>query len=153
MLERSDVEKIKKTAKEFFDKTTFAVEVEASLGEEGTVFVGVKTDEPQILIGEGGQTLLETQHLLKLILKRKIAEPFFLDLDINEYKKKKTDYLKETASSVADEVVLSKKEKVLNPMPAYERRIVHMELANRTDVTTESIGEEPERRIVVRPRP
>ncbi|PJA84129.1 MAG: hypothetical protein CO145_02195, partial [Candidatus Nealsonbacteria bacterium CG_4_9_14_3_um_filter_37_13] len=71
----------------------------------------------------------------------------------NGYKKKKLDYLKELARSLADEVALTKKEKNLPPMAAYERRIIHLELAGRSDVTTESIGEEPERRVVVRPYP
>ncbi|PIR71473.1 MAG: hypothetical protein COU43_02475 [Candidatus Nealsonbacteria bacterium CG10_big_fil_rev_8_21_14_0_10_37_25] len=82
-----------------------------------------------------------------------LTEPFFIDLDINGYKKKKLDYLKELARSLADEVALTKKEKNLPPMAAYERRIIHLELAGRSDVTTESIGEEPERRVVVRPYP
>ena len=151
MLFRS--EEIKKTIEEFFQKTTFEVEIEFLPQKELTLPINLKTEEPQILIGEGGQTLAEIQHLLKVILKRKITEPFFIDLDINGYKKKKLDYLKELARSLADEVALTKKEKNLPPMTAYERRIIHLELAGRSDVTTESIGEEPERRVVVRPYP
>jgi spoIIIJ-associated protein len=89
---------------------------------------------------------------LKIILKRKITtEPFFIDLDISDYKKKKNEYLKELARNTADEVSLSKKEKILPSMSAYERRIIHLELAGRSDVKTESLGQEPDRRIVVRP--
>jgi spoIIIJ-associated protein len=113
----------------------------------------LKSENPQILIGEKGQTLFEIQHLLKAILKREISENFYLDLDINDYKKKKIEYLKELAKSVADEVSLTKKEKILSPMPAYERRIIHLEIAGRKDVTSESIGKEPERRVVIRPYP
>ena len=108
-------------------------------------------EEPQILIGERGQTLAEIQHLLKAILRRKIAEQFYINVDINDYKKKKTEYLKEMARSVADEVALSKKERIMGPMPAYERRIIHLELAEREDIVSESIGQEPERRIVIKP--
>jgi len=57
------------------------------------------------------------------------------------------------ARGLADEVVLTKKEKILPAMPAYERRIIHLELASRSDVTTESIGKEPDRQIVIRPYP
>ena len=153
MVSQSNLEEIKKTIEEFFQKTTFEVEIEFLPQKELTLPINLKTEEPQILIGEGGQTLAEIQHLLKVILKRKITEPFFIDLDINGYKKKKLDYLKELARSLADEVALTKKEKSLSPMPAYERRIIHLELAGRSDVTTESIGQEPERRIVVRPYP
>ena len=80
-------------------------------------------------------------------------EPFYIDLDINNYKKKKMEYLKELAKSVADEVAITKKEKELPPMSAYERRIIHLELAARGDVTTESIGQEPERKVVIRSYP
>jgi len=153
MLNQTDLEIIKKIAEEFFQKTTFEVEIEFLLQEDLTLPINLKAEEPQILIGEGGQTLAEIQHLLKAILKRKIAKPFFIDLDINGYKKKKLEYLKELARSMADEVALTKKEKNLPPMPAYERRVVHLELAGRSDVATESTGQEPERRIVIRPYP
>jgi len=153
MLNQADLKIIKKTTEEFFQKTTFEVEIEFLPQKDLTLPINLKTEEPQILIGEGGQTLTEIQRLLKAILKRKIAEPFFIDLDINSYKKKKLEYLKEMARSMADEVALTKKEKNLPPMMAYERRVIHLELAGRSDVTTESIGQEPERRIVVRPYP
>ena len=151
MISQENLETIKKTTKEFFGKTTFEVEIEFLAQKDETVPINLKTDDPQILIGEGGQTLVEIQHLLKVILKRKISEPFYIDLDINDYKKKKIEYLKELAKSIADEVAITKKEKSLAPMPAYERRIIHLELAGRSDVTTESIGQEPERRVVIRP--
>ena len=64
---------------------------------------------------------------------------------------KKAEYLKSSAQEFADEVALSGKEKALSPMSAYERRIVHMQLAGRKDVITESIGKEPERKIIIKP--
>jgi len=165
MLIKTNLEKIKEIIDEFFKKMTIEVEIEFSPLQESAVLaeekkekiytlpINLRIKEPQILIGERGQTLVEIQQLLKLILKRKIKDLFFIDLDINDYKKKKIEYLKEMARSVADEVALTKKEKWLSPMPAYERRIIHLELAERKDITTESIGEEPERKIVVRPYP
>jgi len=152
-MNQQNLETIKKTVEDFFQKTTFEVEVDLLPEEEGVIPINLKTDEPQILIGEGGQTLNEIQHLFKAILKRKISEPFYINLDINDYKKKKTEYLKELARSLADEVSLTKKEKTLAPMPAYERRIIHLELADRSDVVSESRGEEPDRKIVIKPRP
>ncbi len=154
MLNQNSLKKIKGTVEEFFKKMTFEVEIKILPQKDQTIPINIKTSEPQILIGERGQTTLtEIQHLLKAILKRQIEEPFFIDLDISDYKKKKIDYLKEMARAAADEVALSKKEKQLPSMPAYERRIIHLELAARTNVTTESIGQEPERRVVVRPYP
>ena len=151
MLDQKDLEKIKKETEEFFRRMTFEVEIEFLPQRDETFPINLKTAEPQILIGEGGQTLVEIQRLLKAILKRKIETLFYIDLDINNYKKKKIEYLKEMARSVADEVALIKKEKALSPMPPYERRIIHLELAERSDVITESIGEEPERKIIIKP--
>jgi len=116
-----------------------------------TVAVDIKIDTPEILIGEKGRTLVEIQRLLRIILNKKIEKSFYIDLDINDYKKKKIEYLKSLAKDLADEVVLTKEEKVLFPMPAYERRIIHLELAERSDVTTESQGEGIERRVIIKP--
>ena len=146
------IEKIKKEVKEFFSKLGFEVEVEI-LQREGFFKVNAQTKEFQDLIGEKGKTLLEIQHLLNAILKKKMGGEIFIDLDIAGYKERKIKYLKELAKSVADEVALTKKEKILEPMPAYERRIIHLELASRPDVTTESIGKEPKRRVVIKPYP
>ena len=151
MVNEQNLEIIKKTAEEFFKKICFEAEIEVKpLPNEETVSIDLEMEEPQILIGERGQTLAEIQHLLKAMLRRKIAEQFYINVDINDYKRKKTEYLKEMARSVADEVALSKKERILEPMPAYERRIIHLELAEREDIVSESIGQEPERRVVIR---
>jgi len=148
-----NLKKIKNIVKEFFDKMGFDVEVEAKAFEENTLPIDVQIEDPKILIGEGGKTLAEIQHLLKAILMKEIKSPFFFHLDINDYKKKKYQYLRELAKSVADEVALTKKERALFPMPAAERRIIHLELAERQDVVSESIDQGFERRIVIKPHP
>jgi len=153
MITEKDIEEIKELIQNFFKKTSFEVEIEVLLPEDKTISVELRTEDPKILIGQNGQTLAEIQHLLKAILSRKLSEQFYIDLDINDYKKKKIEYLKETARELADEVALTKKEKTLSPMSAYERRIIHLELADREDITTESVGEEPERRVVISPHP
>jgi spoIIIJ-associated protein len=150
-MEQHNLDIIKKTVKEFFDKTGFPVELNFSFSQDKTVFIGVRTDESKILIGQNGQVLAEMQKLVKALLKRNIQEEFYIDIDINDYKKRKNEYLREAARDLADEVSLIKRERTLPCMPSYERRIVHMELANRSDVVVESVGEEPERRIIIKP--
>jgi len=149
----SNSEKIKKTVKDFFYKMGFEVSVEIKPPQELTIPIDLIAKEPQVLIGKNGETLFEIQRLLKLILKKAVASEknFYLDIDINEYKKKKREYLKELARMSADEVFLSKEEKELSPMNSYERRIIHSELSLRGDVTTGSIGEGIERRIMIKP--
>ncbi|MBZ9572738.1 hypothetical protein KJA17_00895 [Patescibacteria group bacterium] len=151
MSNKKNLEKIKKVVKEFFEKMTFEVELEVGEIKENTLPLSLETKEPQILIGEQGRTLVEIQKVLGRIIRKKIGEQVFVDLDINQYKKKKIEYLKELAQSMADQVALQKKERTLSAMSAYERRIIHLALAEREDVQTESIGEEPERRVVIKP--
>jgi len=176
MISQENFETIKKITEEFFEKMGFEVEILAERNENVSSFRNLKNSEMKtcslnlktketrglgsgmpseaaILIGERGQVLFEIQHLLKAILKKKIKENFYLDLDINDYKKRKNEYLRELARSLAREVVLTKQEKELPAMPAAERRIIHLELAERPDVTSQSIGKEPNRRIIIRPYP
>ena len=151
MLSPNNLETIKQVTKEFFEKTTFDVEIQFLPQQDLIVPINLKSDEPKILIGEGGQTLVEIQRLLKSILRRQIDQEFYIDLDINGYKKKKIEYLKELAKLTADDVALMKEEKILPSMPAYERRIIHLELSERADIATDSIGKEPERKVIIRP--
>ncbi len=142
--------RIKELVEEFFVKMGIPAEVRDLSKKDNTVLVGIKAEDPQELIGERGKTLCEIQRLLMSIAKRQIDEPFFLDLDINDYKKKKAEYLTEMAVSLANDVALDGRERELPVMLAMERRVVHMALARRTDVATESVGEEPERRIIIK---
>jgi spoIIIJ-associated protein len=145
-------QKIKEESEEFFKKMGFSgiLRVEAQEGLTFSIFL--KIEEPQVLIGKKGETLMMIQHLLGKILKKKISKDLFIDLDIDDYKKKKINFLRELAQLTADEVALHKKEKELEPMPAYERRIIHLTLAQRKDVFTESKGKEPRRRVVIKPQ-
>lgn len=153
MIDKEDLKEIKKITGELFAKSGLEVFLEILPPKENILLINLKTNEPKLLIGERGEILSDIQHLLKAILKKKIKKEFYVDLDINDYKKRKIKYLKELAQSLADQVALSKKEKILPPMPAYERRIIHLELAGRKDVTTQSAGEEPTRKVVIKPYP
>ncbi|MBU3964193.1 KH domain-containing protein [Patescibacteria group bacterium] len=151
MFERKLSQKVRKAVQEFFKKTTLETKVEVEEMTDSSMPVLIQMEEPQILIGENGRTLFEIQNLLNKFLRKKFKEEFYIDLDINDYKKKKLDYLKDTAKSYADDVALSRQEKELKPMSAYERRIVHIELKDRSDVKTESIGADPYRKIIIKP--
>lgn len=161
-MEQNDIELIKKTTETFFQKATIdLLRMDVSLSraagqdhdaQKDVVNIEIELAEPQILIGEKGQTLFETQRLLKMILAKKTGKLFYLNLDINGYKKKKAEYLASIAKDLANEVVLTKQSKELIPMSAYERRVIHAELAKRDDVITKSAGEGPSRHIVIEPK-
>jgi spoIIIJ-associated protein len=95
---------------------------------------------------------MEVQRILKLLILKDVQEPFFIDLDINDYKDKKNEALRELAKEIANDVSLSRKKRILEPMTPYERRIIHLELDKREDIITESTGEEPHRKIIVSPK-
>ncbi len=154
LIEQQEI--IKNIVKEFFDRATIVVDISTTETREerveGESFnMNIEAESPQLLIGENGQTLSEIQHLLRLILRKKIGSDIRFDLDVNDYKKKKISYLEELAKSAADEVILTGKEKELSPMPASERRIIHLALSQRQDIVTESRGEGQERRVVIKP--
>lgn len=161
-MEEDKVILIKQTIEELLQKMTMAVfdvkirtvteEKTQQLLGVNTIYVDIVVEEPQILIGQNGQTLFELSRLLRIILNKKLQENFYLDVDINDYKKKKIEYLKDLAQTMADQVVLTKERKVLPPMPAYERRIIHAQLSTRQDITTQSQGEGMERCVVIVPK-
>lgn len=151
MINEEKTEKIKFVLEEFFEKMTLKnLEIRVFLEEEYRVDVIV--EDPQILIGQQGQTLMEIQKILRMILNKKLREKIFLNLDINGYKRKKVEYLMYLAKETADEVVATKKEKYLQPMSSYERRIIHSQIGKREDVFSESRGYESERCVVIIPK-
>ncbi len=150
-MDKKSQKQAEKIIKEFFEKMGFEVEIDSQELIDNTLSFNLLAKEPQIIIGEKGKTLIEIQKVLGKMLRKKLEEQVYLDLDINQYKKNKTKYLKELAQELANRVALEKRERPLFPMSAYERRIIHTELAGREDVTTESRGEGLERRVVIKP--
>ena len=156
MIDQEQLQKIKSVTEEFFSKTTINVlsvdiSISSEKGDEDVVSVDIKLEEPQILIGQGGQTLFEIQRLLRMVLNKQIQQVFYLNLDINDYKRNKIEYLEGLAKTIAEQVIINKEERILPPMPSYERRIIHAQLSQRKDISTESQGEGLDRHIVIKP--
>jgi spoIIIJ-associated protein len=92
----------------------------------------------------------DLEHLVKLMAKKTAGEkPVFVD--VNNYRKERENLILELARAAARKAAASKQEVDLPAMNAYERRLVHLELASRPDIKTESVGERRERHVVVRP--
>lgn len=104
-----------------------------------------------MLIGRNGQNLSALEHLARAMAFKKDPQQANFSLDINDYRRSKARFIVQNAVEVANRVRSTQKAEALLPMSAYERRLVHVELASCPDVETESIGEEPQRRVVVRP--
>jgi len=153
MEKESLIPKARETIGEFLRKLGFDLVLKKAEQDEQTIFLDLEGEDAKHLIGERGETLFEIEHLLKAILRRKLKKGFYIHLDISGYRKKKDKYLRQLARSLAQEVILTKTEKELPPMPSAERRIIHLELASVPNVTTQSIGKGPNRRVIIQPYP
>lgn len=107
-------------------------------------------DKVSHLIGYKGKTIEAFQSLLNSMLQREDEEYAKVFVEINDYKKRKEEKLRRLADKMAANCVKFRRPIKLEPMSAYERLIIHRELADRKDVETESVGEEPRRRVVIK---
>jgi spoIIIJ-associated protein len=107
-------------------------------------------DHAHLLIGKNGQNLQALEHLVR-VTALKDSPSILVTLDVNDYKKAKASQVVQLARSAVAKVRTTRRAEALAPMSSYERRVVHMELASYSDIVTESIGQEPQRRIVVKP--
>ncbi|MDO8676287.1 MAG: R3H domain-containing nucleic acid-binding protein [Candidatus Azambacteria bacterium] len=147
-----NLEKIKDITSEFFAKTgasSFEIKIIETDGEE-SLNICFLTDDPGSYIGERGRNIGVFETVLRLILKKRLSRALFFHLDVNNYRSLRDGSLKELAKKAAHKARFYKREVVLEPMTAYDRRIIHTELAIHPDIKTESIGEEEERRVVVK---
>ena len=165
MTDEAKITKIKEIAEEFFQKMTIVpVELAAAFlpaepAADGldapkkldVIDISATFQEPQFLIGQNGQTLFELERILRMVLNKKLQENFYVTLDINNYKSKKVEYLRLLAKDSANEAAVSGVKKMLPPMSAYERRIIHKELDGRKDVVVQSEGDGEQRHIVISP--
>ena len=150
-----DYEKIKSLIELILEKMDVDASVDFVEGIEIPIFL-IQTEEAGILIGEGGKNLFSLSHILKKIagkiFESENKEPPAFILDVNGYYSKRINNLKEMAKMGAERARFFKKEVALDPMNAFERRIVHMVLSEFTDIKTESVGIEGiDRRIVIKP--
>ncbi|HXI45405.1 MAG TPA: RNA-binding cell elongation regulator Jag/EloR [Candidatus Acidoferrales bacterium] len=137
------------------DHMGFDVKVEVESGETSRLNVvgdGEEREALGALIGRKGERLSALQHLVNLMLSREMGAWTRVLVDVEDYRGRRERQLREIAERAARRVLETGKMLQLEPMPALERRWVHLALRNNPDVATQSIGEEPNRRIVVLPR-
>ncbi len=123
-------------------------------GEEAAISINldIKGDDLGILIGRRGQTLACLQYLVRLIVGHQTEAWVPIIIDVEGYKQRRYEALQALAWRLAEQVKARNMPFTLEPMLAYERRIIHLALADHSDVTTESIGEGEARRVVIRPK-
>ena len=141
--------------KSFIKNITKLIKIEANLevkNRENNVCITLYSDNNNILIGKGGRTLDSISMIAKQYIKNEIGTNFRFQLDVGEYKVKQQKNIEYLAKKVAREVEKTKIEAKLDPMNSYERRLVHSILSDNDKVYTESIGEEPNRAVVIKLR-
>lgn len=110
------------------------------------------SDNNSILIGKNGRTITSLQILIKQMLYNVLEEKVSIILDVENYKEKRMKSIEYLAKNTAREVESTKIESKLDSMNSYERRIVHEALSSFKNVYTESVGEEPNRCVVIKPK-
>ena len=145
------VESIKELIKGIITDMGLTVNMEVKKRED-SLNITLYTDNNAVLIGKNARTLDALTTVIKQSLYKDLGEPYKFVLDIGEYKQKREWNLEKMAKSIAREVAKTQVEAKLEPMNSYERRIIHNTLGQNKKVYTESVGEEPNRCVVIKPK-
>ena len=145
------------TVEELLEKMGVEASVSASFGEAEDersripLIVDVSGEDLSILIGSQAETLNALQYIANLIIGKELGRSAPLIVDVEGFRKRRAQELSRLARSMANQAVQSGRRQVLEPMPANERRLVHIALRDYPGVTTESIGSDPRRKVTIIP--
>ncbi|MES2930611.1 MAG: R3H domain-containing nucleic acid-binding protein [Patescibacteria group bacterium] len=145
-------DRIKEIIEEIFTRADCALSSCEFSNENGMLWCVIQTPDSRFMIGRDGETLRSLTHIVRKIVEKNSneEESAKLFLDVNGYQKKRFDNLRATAHMMAERARYFKSNIEIDPMPAYERRIIHMFLENEKDLRTESEGSGPGRRVVIK---
>lgn len=152
ILSSEEQEKSKKNVREFLDVFLNKVSKDSTYkieNEEKGLNISITNKDLGFLIGYRGETLYAFQNILSSIASKGIENRVRVILDIEGYKEKRQKSLEDLAEKIAKTVIKTRKSVTLEPMQAYERKIIHCKLQYNDKVETRSIGEEPRRKIVI----
>ena len=142
---------IKETVTRIVTDMGFNVKIETKV-RDGILNITLHSDNNNLLIGRDGKNMNALSTIVKQIIQNELGVYYKFNLDVGEYKLKQQKNLERMAKRVAREVAKSKVEVKLDPMNSYERRIIHNILNDDRYVYTESVGEEPNRCVVIKIR-
>lgn len=111
----------------------------------------LESEKAALLIGKRGATLNALQQLTQLIVNKSAKSFLVVNLDVENYRERRQEALEQLAKRMADKAIYSGSKVSLEPMPSYERKVIHNALANRVDIETYSQGTEPNRHLVIEP--
>lgn len=142
-------------AEKFILETARNMDVEIELSttvKDNHVTFNMSGDKIALLIGKRGQTLNALQYLVQLVINKDGKQFYRVMLDAEGYRGRRQETLETLATRMAEKAKRLKQKVALEPMPAYERKIIHTVLQTRNDIATESGGLEPHRHVVIRPK-
>jgi len=125
---------------------------ESSTDDRRSIQVDVRGDNLSALIGRQAETLNALQYVASLIVGKQTQQWVQLVVDVEGYRERREKQVKQIALRMVDQVIKSGRKATLEPMTASERRAIHIELRGHPAVTTESVGEEPHRKVVILPK-
>ncbi|REJ09806.1 MULTISPECIES: RNA-binding cell elongation regulator Jag/EloR [Halobacillus] len=143
------------------DVETFIYEVAEQMGapvqvktelRQRDIYMELEGDKIAMLIGKRGQTLNSLQYLAQLVVNRESDVFYTVMLDAEGYRGRRKETLENLANRLAEKAVRTNQEVKLEPMPSYERKIIHSALQNHKKVETDSDGNDPRRHVVIRPQ-
>ncbi len=141
-------------ARELILKMKLSARVSAAYGEtdpsgDTPILIDIQGDDLSILIGRRAETLNALQYILGLIISKEAQHWVQVVVDVEGYRARREKQLRQLARRMAEQAVRTGKRQILEPMSSAERRIIHLELRDHPDVTSESIGEEPTRKATI----
>lgn len=152
-MSKEAIEKAEKNITNFLNKFLKLIsdeELKFNISTDGYyITVEISGNNTNSLIGYRGETLNAMQTLLSSVANKEIDEKVRVILDVSGYKEKRKKVLEELADKISKTVIKTGKRITLEPMPAYERKIIHSRLQNNSKITTDSVGEEPHRKVVI----
>jgi spoIIIJ-associated protein len=146
------------TLAELLEKMKIKAQVSASWGEPSEpgeprpLALEVTGDDLGILIGPRGETIAALQYVARLIISKELGKGINVVVDVEGHRRRREEQLRRMARKMAEQVVQRHRTMALEPMPAAERRIVHLELRDHPDVYTESVGEGEKRKVTIIPK-
>lgn len=153
--EDHDLRVARETVSELLEKMKVRARVTVCYGEvedpkeQAPILVEIHGDDLSILIGRRSETLNALQYISSLIVGKELERWIPLVIDVEGYRSRRERQLRQLARRMAEQAVNTGRRQVLEPMPANERRIIHLELRDHPDVITESIGDEPNRKVTI----
>jgi spoIIIJ-associated protein len=145
-----EIDLAKKLMAGLLERVGVKVEVEVVL-KEGDLYLEIKGDQEGILIGRHGRTLDSFQFLINRMVNKHLETPVRIILDINDYRKRKTENLKKMAIRIGEKVKSKGRPVTIGPFDAHDRRLIHIALEEDPAVRTESLGEGKFKKITIIP--